>query len=123
MSDAPLVRELLQRLLQAAETILERFGPIRSAEDFLASPAGREKLDAICMQLIAIGEGLKNLDKVTGGSMLPRYPGVDWRRAKGLRDVISHGYFDVDPEQIFLICRTHVPAMRNLLSRMLQEAP
>jgi len=38
-----------------------------------------EKLDSICMQLIAIGEGFKNLDKVTDHSLLPRYPEVDWK--------------------------------------------
>ena len=36
-----------------------------------------EKLDSICMQLIAIGEGLKNLDKVTHDFLLPRYPQVE----------------------------------------------
>jgi hypothetical protein len=33
-----------------------------------------EKLDAICMQLIAIGEALKNLDKITADSLLSKYP-------------------------------------------------
>jgi len=36
-----------------------------------------EKLDAICMQLIAIGEGLKNVDKITDNSLLHQYPDVN----------------------------------------------
>jgi len=38
---------------------------MKSSDDFLVSEPGLEKLDAICMQLIAIGESLKNLDKIT----------------------------------------------------------
>jgi len=30
---------------------------------FTVTPEGMEKLDSICMQLIAIGESLKNIDK------------------------------------------------------------
>jgi uncharacterized protein with HEPN domain len=36
-----------------------------------------EKLDAICMQLIAIGESVKHLDKVTAGGLLLRYPQIE----------------------------------------------
>jgi uncharacterized protein with HEPN domain len=123
MYDSALVRELLRQVLEAADTVLERFQPVGSAADLGGTAAGREKLDAICMQLIVLGEGLKNLDKVTGGALLPRYPGVDWKKAMGLRDVISHAYPTVDPEVIHRVCGTQVPAMRELLRRMLAEAP
>ena len=62
--DRDLVVELLRQLHDAAETILQRIGPIRNVHDLTDSRAGREKLDSICMQLIAIGEGLKNLDRL-----------------------------------------------------------
>jgi len=39
-----------------------------------------EKLDAICMQLIAIGEALKNLDRITADALLLKYPQVDWKK-------------------------------------------
>jgi len=51
---------------------------------FNNSQAGVEKMDAICMMLIVIGEALKKLDKVTGGELLPEYPQVDWKKAKGI---------------------------------------
>ena len=57
-----------------------------------------EKLDAISMQLIAIGEALKNLDKITAESLLPNYSQIDWKKVKGMRDIISHHYFDIDSE-------------------------
>jgi len=74
MYDIELVREILRQVLGAARTIAKRFAPITSPEDFVSSEAGLEKLDAICMQLIAIGESVKHLDKITEGTLLPRYP-------------------------------------------------
>ncbi|HEX9591940.1 MAG TPA: HepT-like ribonuclease domain-containing protein [bacterium] len=90
MSDPALVREILAQILEGAARIERRFAPIQSAEDFLADDAGLDRLDAICMMLIAVGESLKNLDKVTGGELLGCHPQVDWAGAKGIRDVISH---------------------------------
>ena len=119
--DRDLVVELLRQLHDAAETILQRIGPIRNVHDLTDSRAGREKLDSICMQLIAIGEGLKNLDKVTGTALLPGYPQVDWKRAKGMRDVISHQYFDVDAEVVLHTCTTHVPILRDTIARILRD--
>jgi uncharacterized protein with HEPN domain len=66
--DLELAREILRQIEWSARTIIKRFEPITSPDDFAASEEGREKLDAISMQLIAIGENVKNLDKVTGGS-------------------------------------------------------
>jgi len=53
------------RSTRQPEPSLRRFEAVQSPGDFTDSEAGMEKLDGICMQPIAIGEGLKNLDKVT----------------------------------------------------------
>lgn len=88
MSDPALVHEILRQLLQATSTIIRRFTTIDSVDDFTSSDAGLEKLDAMCMQLIAIGESLKNLDKITEGALLAQYPEVPWKRVMGMRDVL-----------------------------------
>ena len=64
MYDKKLALEILRQMYSSVQTVLKRFQPITSPEDFTSSDAGLEKLDAICMQLITIGESLKNLDKV-----------------------------------------------------------
>jgi uncharacterized protein with HEPN domain len=121
MYDKALVLEILQQLHTATATILQRFEPVKSVENFTESSAGMEKLDSICMLLIAIGEGLKNLDKITAGSLLPQYPQIDWKKAMGLRDVISHRYFDVDAEEIFHICTTHIGVMNKILRQIIED--
>ena len=74
MPDVELLKEILRQILQSLKTIAKRFEQIRSAGDFTSSDEGLEKLDAICMQLIAIGESVKHLDRLTDGKLLPRYP-------------------------------------------------
>ena len=87
----------------------------------MASDEGLDRLDAICMQLIALGESTKNLDKVTGGSLLPRYPNIEWRRLMGMRDVLSHHYFDLNEEVVFGVCAKQIPRLGQELERMLGD--
>ncbi len=118
MSDPQLVLEILSQIQSSIERVLNRFKPVFSVSYFLDSEAGLEKLDAICMQLIAIGENLKNLDKVAGASLLDRYPQIDWKSAKGMRDIISHHYFDLDAEAVFDVCRKNLPEMGDVLRQI-----
>ena len=121
MYDKELVLEILGQIYQAAQTILKRFEPVKTISDFTDSPAGMEKLDSICMLLIAIGEALKNLDKTTNKSLLSRYPQVDWKKAKGMRDIISHHYFETDVEVIYDVCKNHIPELAQTINKMIRE--
>lgn len=84
--------------------IQKRFEDIKKSSDFLADENGLEKLDSISMRLIAIGEAFKNIDKLTDKKLLVNYPQIDWKGIKGIRDILSHHYFDIDSEVIFEIC-------------------
>ena len=121
MYDRELVIEIASQIHKATQTIMRRFEVIQTPGDFTDSEAGMEKLDGICMQLITIGEGLKNLDKVTGCSLLSRYPQVEWKKAKGLRDIISHHYFDVNAEAIFEVCKTHIPILGKTILKLMDD--
>lgn len=82
MSDPELVAEILSQILEASKRIERRFSTIKNPNDFLTSDDGIDKLDGICMMLIAIGESLKNLDKVTGGALLAAHKEIDWKGPK-----------------------------------------
>ncbi len=118
MFDKELVDEILSQVLTAAHRIERRSKDIFEPDDFLISDAGIDKLDAICMMLIAIGENLKNLDKVTDGKLLVRFPEVDWKGAKGMRDIISHHYFDLNAEVVFSICKDRIPGLIEATMKM-----
>jgi len=121
MYDKNLVQDILNQILNATHTIKDRFIPIKSVDDFTNTPVGMEKLDAICMLVIAIGESLKNLDKITERSLLTRYSRVDWKGAMGMRDIITHHYFDIDAEQIFWVCEYQMKPLSETIEQILEE--
>jgi uncharacterized protein with HEPN domain len=119
--DKKLAKEILSQVYQSTRTILKRFKPIKSSDDFIDTEKGLEKLDSICMQLIAIGESLKNLDKVTNKSLLKKYPDIDWKKVIGMRDVITHHYFDLDAEVVFDVCENHIEVLKKTIKKIIEE--
>ena len=93
----------LKNIENAILKLKQRNVSIHSAEDYLSSAEGQEKLDAACMVIEAIGESFKNLDKLTDYKLLPQYPSIEWKAVKGVWDVIAHRYFDIDAYEIFNI--------------------
>lgn len=88
MFDRELAVILLGQIYQAICTISSRTRDLKGPDDFTETPAGREKLDGVCMLFMAIGEALKKLDKLTEGRLLAQHPEIDWRGAMGFRDII-----------------------------------
>ncbi len=73
------------------------------------------------MRLIAIGEGFKNIDKLTQHNLLQNYRDIEWKNVKGVRDVLSHHYFNMDAETIFNICEAHLPHLLTVTKKMLDD--
>ncbi len=121
MYDKSLSIEILQQTLAACKRVTNRFKGIVTTEDFLKDERGLEKLDAICMQLIAIGESLKNLDKITNKELLVLYPAIEWQKAMGLRDIISHHYFDINAEVIYDVCQNEIPKLSLEISKIIED--
>jgi uncharacterized protein with HEPN domain len=117
--DTELVKEILLQIFQSTQTIAKRFEPINSSDDFIESEFGLEKLDAICMQLIAIGESLKNIDKITNKTLLIKYPELEWKNIIGMRDVITHHYFDLDAEIVYDVCVNHIDDLAKTIKKII----
>ena len=120
MSDYPLVLEILSQIYQACQKVQDRFKIIKAVQDFTDTPQGQEKLDSICMLLIAIGESVKKLDQITDGKLLSKYDAVDWKGVKGMRDIISHHYFDIDAEEIFWVCQNEIGNLAAVIDEMIR---
>lgn len=80
-----------------------------------------DKLDAICILLMAIGESIKKIDKITDGKLLLKYPQVDWKGLKGLRDIIGHQYFDINAEAIIQTCNNDITVLKDTIINMLKN--
>ena len=121
MFDKELVKDILSQILMASGRIERRILSIAKPDDFLSSDDGIDKLDAICMMLIAIGESLKYIDKLTDRTLLDKYTEVDWKGAKGVRDILGHHYFDLNADIVFTICKEHMPMMASVVKQMIKD--
>ncbi len=120
MSDKQLmILSTLEDIKFSLELIMKRFKMIDSSDDFLANDSGLEKLDSISMRLAAIGEGFKNIDKLTDNTLLCKYPHINWKGVKGVRDILSHHYFDMDAETIFEICDNRLGELLETTKEMI----
>ncbi len=122
MYDITLLLEKLLQIDDALAKIERRFANISSPDDFLDSDEGLDMLDGIAMMLIAIGENFKKIDKETEGEMLAKnYPDIHWSGIKGVRDILSHQYFNIDAEEIYYICMDDLQPLRNAVREMIKE--
>ena len=116
-----MVLETLDKIDTAINRLQERTMQIHSADDFLSSPVGIEKLDAACMVIIALGEAVKTLDKLSDKKLLPTYPSIEWKKVMGARDIIAHHYFEVDAEEVYSIIKNDLAPLKQAIDYFRQN--
>ena len=116
--DTELALDSLQKIKAMLDLITERASVVKNPNDFLCSPGGLMRLDAICMNLIALGETVKGLDKLTGSQLLKNYPEVYWKGVMGMRDKISHHYFEIDSDVVFRTLEEDIPHMKSVVEKI-----
>ena len=121
MFDKGLIKDILTQVIESVDIAEERCNFANSEDDFLDTKEGLEKLDAICMKLIGIGESLKKIDKITDRKLLALYPQIEWKKVIGIRDFISHHYFDLDADIIYGICKDHIGVLKDTLKKIKKD--
>ena len=116
-----MILDILNEIENSIKMILRRFETIDKADDFLFSDDNIERLDGISMRLIAIGEGCKDIDKMTDKKLLLMYPSINWKNIKGIRDILSHHYFDVNANIIFMICDEKLPELLVVIKKIISD--
>ena len=121
MYDKDLALDSLCNIQDALQMITERAAVANTPDDFLLSPDGMMRLDAICMNLIALGEAVKGLDKITQGELLPHYSEIYWSGVMKMRDKIAHHYFEMDAEVVFKTLKEDIPTMLPIIQQMIED--
>ena len=121
MYNKTLVASSILQIQNLLNTISERTKNIDNVDDFLSTPNGMILLDAVCMNLIALGEAVKNLDKVSDGELLPKYNQIQWGGIMRMRDKIAHHYFEVDAEVVLLTIKEDIPLVKSIIDQMVKE--
>ena len=111
----------LKHIQKALALIEERSAIVTHVNDFLCSPEGMLRLDALCMNLIALGESVKNLDKITNGELLTLYPETYWKGIMRIRDKIAHHYFDIDAEIVLATLKKDISPLSRTINRIIQD--
>ncbi len=119
--DKELLLDTLEQIRDALVTVEKRCSFAKHADDFCDTEEGQEKLDSICMKLIAVGESLKNIDKLTDKKLLVQYPHIKWKEIKGIRDILSHHYFDLDAVVIFDICNDEIVQLLITVNQIIED--
>jgi uncharacterized protein with HEPN domain len=84
-------------------------------EEFLASRMIR---DAVIRNFEIIGEATRRLSETTRA----RRPEIPWRRIAGFRDVLTHDYMRVDPEGVWRVIETQLPALEKAVRELRGES-
>lgn len=113
-----LASSVIAQMISLIKSLLQRMEPIQSDAELSETEAGSLLLDAVCMQYLALGEAVKQLDKLTGFTLQEQVPDQDWKGIMGFRDVLAHQYFNIDPRQVLWITREALPALLQQLKQI-----
>lgn len=119
MFDKEIALDSLKKIQTVIDTIIDRTSTIRNLNNLLCSPDGMLLLDAICMNLIALGEAVKGLDKQTHGELLIHYPEIYWSGVMRMRDKIAHHYFEIDTDVVFMTIEEDIPPMKHVIEKII----
>jgi uncharacterized protein with HEPN domain len=99
------------------ETACLKIGRFTTDATFEMFAADERTFDAVCRNLEIIGEAAKRVPD----EIRVKFSEVEWRRLAGLRDVLAHAYFGVDPEIVWDLVRNRVPELTEQVRRILER--
>ena len=111
MTEYTLSNRIVGTLLQikkAIEQLQDWNKDILNVDDYYSTPEGMKNLAASCMLIEAIGEGVKQIDKLTQSRLLDERPEIPWQDVIGIRNHIAHGYFDIDGDSVLDVIKNNL---------------
>lgn len=73
--------------------------------------------DAVIRRLEIIGEAVKNLSM----PFRSKHPQIPWKKMAGMRDILTHQYFDVDLLLTWKVAKQELPAIKRQLVVLLKQ--
>lgn len=101
-------------ILKAAKTA-HRFKEMTDKAGFLKDDLLQS---GILHQLIVIGEAVKRLSNEFRNT----HPDVPWKLIAGMRDRLTHGYFDVDLDEVWKTVESDIPELLKLLKPLIPKS-
>ena len=103
----------LQDIAESCEKVL------RFTKGFTQSELTRDEktYDAVIRNLEIIGEAVKHVPD----EIRQQLPGIEWRKAAGLRDMLAHAYFGIDDDILWDVVQNKVPQLAKVIRAFLNK--
>ena len=106
--------ESLERMAETMEKI-QFFS--ESVSDWYELERDELHLDAILMNFIILGECVLRIPE----NFWVNYPAIEWRKIKGLRNIVAHDYWGIDIEMVWQILQHTLPILSLQISQILKD--
>lgn len=77
----------------------------------------RKTYDAVLMQLINIGEMINRFSE----SFSEKHNDLPWHQIIGMRNQIAHGYFEIDPKEVWNTATKDLPKLKKQIKDILKD--
>lgn len=74
--------------------------------------------DAVVRNLEIVGEAAKHISEEVRGQL----PDIEWRKAAGLRDMLTHVYFGIDNDILWDVIKNKIPQLAKAVDDFLKKA-
>ena len=71
-------------------------------------------VDGVIKNLLVIGEAVKNLSS----DIKRDNPQIEWKKIAGLRDVLIHSYYSMDPQILWQIVINKIPELKAIILKI-----
>ena len=110
---SPSLLDFLRHIAHECEYLMQ-LKEGRDRAELLEDPTNSR---AIIRSLEVIGEAVKKLPL----ELRAKHPQVQWADIAGMRDVLIHHYFGVDPDIVWDVLQNEIPDLQHELQLMIAE--
>lgn len=114
-----LAQETLLNIKRAILMLQEWNEGVESADEWLSSTYGMQKLAGNAMMVEVIGEEVKKVEKRLGTEFLNLRPEIPWREVMGMRNHIAHGYFDINELYVFSVIKNDLSPLLEAIDYLI----
>lgn len=68
-----------------------------------------------CYKLISIGEAMKSVSE----SFQNQYPDIDWKKIVGIRNVLTHDYYEMNPGIVYKTIKNDLPNLKIKVEKII----
>ena len=113
------VEDYLAHILEAIGRATRYVEPLQGIEAFRRN---RQVQDAVVRNIEIIGEAANQIARMAP-DFIPQHPELPWRQMRNMRNIVIHGYFNVDLTIVWRTVHEDLPPLKKQIDQLLSQAP